>query len=157
MRTLKRILVDAEKCAGCRCCEMVCSFHHEGAFSPSHSRVTVMKEDRYGLDYPVMCHQCKQCPSVEACPAETLTKKASGTVHIDEEVCTGCGACVEACTFEAVKLDGSKAIVCDLCGGSPVCVARCPTGALEYVETGEVPVHPNAVFKALMRRWNIVA
>ncbi len=56
---MKRIKVKAELCAGCRQCEMVCSFEHFTRFSPSLSRVTVHKDDRNGLDYPVTCrHVC---------------------------------------------------------------------------------------------------
>jgi Fe-S-cluster-containing hydrogenase component 2 len=69
---LKRILVDKAQCAGCRVCELVCSYYHEGKFSPSLSRVDVIKEDKYGLDYPVFCRQCDECPPADACPVGAL-------------------------------------------------------------------------------------
>ncbi|MFQ6053443.1 MAG: 4Fe-4S dicluster domain-containing protein [Candidatus Bathyarchaeia archaeon] len=154
---MKRILVDALKCSGCRLCEMVCSLRHEARFSPSLSRVTVIKEDRYGFDYPVFCHQCDPCPSIAACPAGALTRIGDGTVHVDGESCTGCGACVEACTFDAVKLDGcSKPLICDLCGGDPACVERCPTEALSFVDYEGAFHGPEEALRGLMRRWGIV-
>ena len=152
---MRRILVDAERCAGCRLCEMVCSFHHEAKFSPGLSRVRVIKEDKHGFDYPVLCHQCDPCPSTAACPTGALTMR-EGVVHLNEEACTGCGACVEACVFDAVKLDESlKPLICDLCGGEPACVERCPTDALAFAESGEGFDSPEEVRRELMRRWGI--
>lgn len=152
---MKRIQIDAENCSGCRFCEMICSFHHEAKFSPSPSRVRVIKEDKYGLDYPVFCHQCKPCPSVDACPTGALTKSELGVIQVDGSVCNGCGACVDACIFDAVHLDeSSKPLVCDLCGGEPLCVKRCPTGALTLTDS-EGFERPEGVFRELLRRWGI--
>jgi Fe-S-cluster-containing hydrogenase component 2 len=153
---MKRLLVDSSECSGCRYCEMVCSFHHEGRFSPSLSRVTVVKEDRYGMDYPVFCRQCEDCPPIATCPTGALSKNEQGSVAVDTDACTGCGTCVEACKYGAVKLDGrSNPLICDLCGGSPVCVERCPTGALRFEESEEPSELPEEVFRGLMRRWGI--
>lgn len=153
---MRRILVDAEKCAGCRFCEMVCSFQHEERFSPSFSRMTVVKEDRYGMDYPVFCRQCDPCPAVASCPTGALKKNESNIVTLDEDGCNGCGDCVDACTFNVIKMDEVlKPLICDLCGGTPVCVERCPTGALSYVEHEFVSDRPEDVFRELRARWGI--
>ena len=154
---MKRLVVDAEKCSGCRLCEMVCSFHHDGRFSPSLSRVTVVKDDRHGMDYPLFCRQCDPCPSVEACPTGALKKTGGGIVALVEEDCIGCGACLDACTFDAIKMSMfSKPLICDLCGGSPVCAERCPTEALRFVEHGVVLDRPEDVFLKLRTRWGII-
>ncbi len=53
---------------------------------------------------------------------------------IDKQKCSGCGACVEACPFEALSLADDKAQVneaCTLCG---TCVDVCPEGALAVEE-----------------------
>ena len=152
---MKRIKVKAENCAGCRQCEMVCSFQHNKKFSPSLARVTVHKNDRDGLDYPVMCHQCRQCPPIEACPTGAISKTAEGWTWVDWQTCIGCGACVEACKYDAIKLTNEKALICDLCGGEPECVKRCPTGALEYVEAPESTETPEQAFNRLREAWNI--
>ena len=152
---MKRIAVDAERCAGCRLCEMVCSFRHEAMFGPGLSRVTVIREDKHGFDYPVLCHQCDPCPSIAACSTGALAMRG-GVVHLDEEACTGCGACVDACAYDAVKLDESlRPLVCDLCGGEPACVERCPTEALTFTEAEGGFDHPEEVRRELMRRWGI--
>jgi len=151
---LKRITVEAERCAGCRQCEMVCSFHHTMTFSPESSRVTVIKDDRLGLDYPLMCRQCSDCPPMEACPTQALTRE-EGVIMVDWQTCIGCGACVDECRHGAVKLHDEKALICDLCGGGPQCVARCPTGALSYAESPEFVETPCEAFSRLKKEWGM--
>ena len=152
---MKRLTVDAAMCAGCRFCEMVCSFHHEGRFSPSLSRVTVIKEDEFGMDYPVFCRQCRTCPPVEICPTGAL--KTDGIIMLDKEACTGCGICIEACTYNAIKMDEStKPQICDLCGGEPVCAERSPTKAIKYEEAEVLSETPEDAFRELRGRWGIV-
>ncbi len=153
---MKRLVVEAEKCSGCRLCEVVCSFAHEGVFSPRLSRVTVVKEDRHGLDYPVFCRQCESCPPTSACTTGALTRNQAGTLEVDEGSCVGCSSCVGACTYGALKLDGgSKPIACDLCGGAPACVDRCPTQALEHVESDVFTERPEEAFGRLSGMWGI--
>jgi len=151
---LKRLIVDAAMCAGCRFCEMVCSFHHEGKFSPSLSRMTVIKEDEFGMDYPVFCRQCSTCPPVESCPTGALKKDV--IIMLDKEACTGCGICIEACTYDAIKMDEStKPLICDLCGGDPVCAERCPTEAIKFGEAEVFSETPEDAFRELRGRWGI--
>lgn len=150
--TLKRIKINAETCAGCRQCEMVCSFTHTKEFSPSNSRIVVHKDDRNGLDYPVLCHQCAQCPPVEVCPTKAITTTSEGWKYIDSQKCIACGLCINACKFDAIKLK-EKAIVCNLCNGDPECVKRCPTTALQYIETPESSETPEKAFQRLREMW----
>ena len=155
---MKRILVDATQCAGCRVCELACSYHHEGLFSPSLSRIDVIKEDKYGLDYPVYCRQCDECPPANACPVRALSMGDHGATVLDEEACIGCGICADVCTYDAVRLDeASRPLICDLCGGDPMCVKKCPTNALTYEESGQVTDQPEGVFRMLRERWGIDA
>ncbi|MEW6230597.1 MAG: 4Fe-4S binding protein, partial [Bacillota bacterium] len=51
---------------------------------------------------------------------------------VDEELCSGCGLCVEACAYEARTLDLRRrvAVVNDvLCEGCGTCAVACPNGA----------------------------
>jgi Fe-S-cluster-containing hydrogenase component 2 len=134
---------------------MVCSFHKSGRFSPSLARITVIKDDRNGLDYPVICHQCNECPPVESCPVGAITKKPDGWTWVNWQICIGCGTCINSCKYNAVKLAEERAIICDLCEGNPECVNRCPTSALKYFETDESTETYVQVFGKLREIWNL--
>jgi heterodisulfide reductase subunit A2 len=64
------------------------------------------------------------------------TVVASGSVaRVDEEDCVSCGACITACTYDAISFrdtpKGKKAFVNPiLCKGDGLCNAKCPTSAI---------------------------
>ncbi|MFP3950640.1 MAG: 4Fe-4S dicluster domain-containing protein [Candidatus Bathyarchaeia archaeon] len=152
---MKRLVIDASKCAGCRICELACSFKHEGVFSPHLSRISVIKKDEYGFDYPLFCRQCDDCPPIRVCPVEALSRAEDDTIRVSDD-CTGCALCVEACTFGAVSFDGSAPLICDLCDGEPFCVEMCPTDALSFVELELFGEKVEDAKDAQLRRWGIV-
>jgi len=157
---LKRILVNVDLCSGCRLCEMVCSFSHEKAFGSSISRINVIKEDVFGFDLPVICWHCNPCNAMENCPAEALERREEGLVFVNEEKCVGCGECLETCIIGAIKLhpETSNPLICDHCGGKPLCVEKCPTKALSYIETEkQQPKLPNRILEETLRRWRKTA
>ena len=47
------------------------------------------------------CKKCGMCMK-PGCPA--MTKKADGTIYIDDTMCTGCGLCETLCKFDAIEL-----------------------------------------------------
>jgi len=69
---------------------------------------------------------------VQACPVDAI-KVEDGIVTIDEDECTACGSCVDACPFGVMRME-ETAFKCDLCGGDPTCVKFCPMGAIRYEE-----------------------
>ena len=64
------------------------------------------------------------------------TVTASGSVcEVDESKCIACGACISACTYDAIEFHdtklGQKASVnAVLCKGDGLCNAKCPTNAI---------------------------
>ena len=60
-------------------------------------------------------------------------------IFIDEEKCTACGLCVEACPQGAIALgESSPTIDQDLCTGCAACMTACPQGAIYEVEAAPV-------------------
>ncbi len=57
-------------------------------------------------------------------------------IQIDEQLCTGCGTCVDGCPQGAISLDGGVAVwSAERCNGCGVCVDACPQRAILLVET----------------------
>lgn len=139
MITLEKILLaDWTKCTGCRTCTFVCSFFHEGIFSPSVSRVRIAKQEEKGINIPIVCEHCEKPPCVAACPEGALKIGENGIVKYLRELCKFHQACVEACPYDylmVARLKGEKKLLkCDLCDGDPQCVKYCTSEALLWVE-----------------------
>ena len=144
------IVLDSETCLACRACEMACAVAHsqskellsaamEGPAPAARVRVVIGKK---GENKAIRCVHCAKPACVEACSVGALTRdEETGLVLLDQEKCTGCLQCVEACPFGAIFVigeggDGPAVVKCDLCierqeqGLGPACVEACPTGAL---------------------------
>jgi carbon-monoxide dehydrogenase iron sulfur subunit len=133
----KVLMIDYEKCTGCRLCELVCSVKHEGVSNPARSRITIVKWEMEGRYVPVVCVQCESPVCSMICPMKAVFREeTSGRVKVDHDLCIGCKMCVVACPFGGIGFDsiGGKVIKCDLCQGDPQCVRFCETGALEFVD-----------------------
>jgi carbon-monoxide dehydrogenase iron sulfur subunit len=137
----KFVVSDPDKCTGCRLCELVCSAVKEKGFSPLLSRIrTVRTEDAF-LNMSVACRLCTEPTCVKSCPRKALKKdEESGVILVDQNRCSGCSWCVEACEFGAVvsPLEKSPVAICDLCGGDPKCVEFCPKDALSLKTAEEI-------------------
>jgi Fe-S-cluster-containing hydrogenase component 2 len=70
-------------------------------------------------------------------------------ITVDQERCTGCGACVEVCPTGALYLvEGKAAVDGALCHECEACLAACPSGAIILTEQEE-PVVEAARLPAL--------
>ena len=120
-------------CTTCQSCMVVCSERHTGISSMTRSRIRVLPDPLGGDCTAEYCRQCKNAPCSEACPEGAIRFDDRIRVWlVEDDLCTGCGECVAACLFDAVKLDlvSGLASKCDLCMGAAWCVEVCPTNAL---------------------------
>lgn len=70
-------------------------------------------------------------------------------IHIDEDKCTGCGACAEACHEGAIAMVNGKAKLMreDYCDGLGDCLPACPADAIHFEER-EAPAYDEAAVLA---------
>ena len=135
----KLLLVDPEKCIGCRTCEMVCSVKHKGYTDPTKARVQVLKYNRMGDYYyniPMVCQQCETPMCMEVCPTTAINKNPeTGAYLVDTNKCVGCRLCTVACPLGAIYVDpeDKTAFKCDLCDGDPLCAKFCLQEAITFV------------------------
>jgi anaerobic carbon-monoxide dehydrogenase iron sulfur subunit len=133
----KALLINHEKCTGCRRCELVCSVYHDNVSNPAKSRIKVEKWEWEGLYIPMTCRQCVDAPCMNVCPVKAISRdEAQAAVQVDDQLCIGCRSCVAVCPFGAMNFnaDTKKVFKCDLCAGDPQCVRFCDMKAVDYVE-----------------------
>ena len=134
------ILVDPEKCIGCRTCALACSFEHDDEFNLVFSRIQPLWLKEIGKFLPYTCQQCEEPLCAEACPRKAITvDQDTGAKIVDETLCIGCRTCFYACPFGIPVVHPLKGYMnkCNLCGGSPQCVEECPREALSLVESDD--------------------
>jgi len=70
-------------------------------------------------------------------------------VKINENICNGCGLCVEGCHEGALQLiDGKARIINEVfCDGLGTCIGECPVGAIKIEERGAMPYDEITVMK----------
>ncbi len=139
----KVLMINPEKCTGCRLCELVCAVKHEGVSNPSRSRIKVMKWEMDGVYIPMACQQWQDAPCKAVCPAGALSRNDElNTIEVDQDKCIGCRSCVAVCPFGAMGFNSidRKVFKCDLCGGEPQCVRFCEVKCVEYVDVDDVAV-----------------
>lgn len=125
------LVIDINKCSGCRRCETHCSFYHSGKTGHLGARIKVEKIEGLGIDVPVVCHQCKEHYCTK-CPQNAISITERGSIEVSPTICDLCGACEKLCPIGAIQIYNEIPYVCDLCGGSPRCIEACEMDAISY-------------------------
>lgn len=141
------LLLDSHKCTGCRICEQWCAWSHFNQVTPALARLRVHKHHRQFSYQIVACAQCDPAECILACPQEAIQRDpVSFGLRLDEDLCLLCNSCVDSCPQACIQLHPIRQIplLCDLCGGDPVCARHCPEGAIRYafkVEPDQAIIH----------------
>lgn len=129
--------MDVERCTGCGQCVMACTFAQTEKFSAVDARLRLLCWEEYCLTVPIVCVQCEDAPCEVACPEGAIYRSPEcGAMVVDEEKCTACELCIEACPTQSISTDRHAGVAakCDLCGGQPACVEVCYPKALRFEE-----------------------
>ncbi|QTA90934.1 (4Fe-4S)-binding protein [Desulfonema magnum] len=134
-KTIKTIRVDADKCNGCRGCEIICSAYHAepkySSINPAKSRIQVLTHRLQNIWLPVFAG--------EYTPAECMGRDK---YVIDGKEYEECAFCRAACPSRDLFKDPDSGLPlkCDMCEGNesgPLCVEWCLNDVLTYEEREE--------------------
>jgi len=166
----KAILFDTQRCSACRGCQVACKEWNEReatttVFTGSYENPKTLSANTWirmrfnevvrdgKLSWLFTRNSCLHCTHASCaivCPVKAIEPTAEGFIHINQEWCIGCGACVQSCPFHIPHLDheGGTAMKCQACttvglnrltaGAEPACVKSCPPDALTYGNRDEL-------------------
>ena len=146
---MRRIIIEADKCKGCKNCSVACMKAHmpeDAVFSFSdpqlESRNTILLDGEKNYK-PLFCRHCEKPACAASCMSGALIKNPdTGHVLYDSEKCAQCFMCVMNCPFGVLKparTANAYVVKCDFCaadGGEPNCVKLCPTKTIYVEEVG---------------------
>lgn len=138
-----QLVIDYDRCSGCRTCEIECARRHYGVINPALSRITIYKVYP-GVDIAMFCRNCYTRPCIDACPTTPKAisiSETSGACKVDPKLCIKCFKCEDACKQQHIRFHptGQYPLLCDLCDLDPACVASCPDKALSVVPPWVAP------------------
>lgn len=139
--TRDRLVIDIERCTGCRLCQIACSMQHFGRPDPRLARIKVLQFQDPDLNIPIICMSCEDAPCIKACPVNARIREDNHCVVTVEERCIGCGACIFICPAGSPVRNPAtkKTMTCDMCledASEPWCVTSCrDEGALRLCKS----------------------
>lgn len=129
------ITFDKDKCVLCDMCSGVCSLSKLEQIKPSAACIHITRDplQSFGKASCAVCDMTHERACVDSCPADALVyDEQAGIVRFDAELCTMCESCLDACPNVSIDRENERILICDLCGGDPLCVQWCPEGALTW-------------------------
>jgi benzoyl-CoA reductase subunit BamC len=136
-KIVKTIKVEADKCNGCRACEIICSAFHAtpkySSVNPARSRIQVVSHRLKNIWLPVFAG--------EYAPAECMGRDK---YVIDGKEYDECAFCRASCPSrdQFKEPDSGLPLKCDMCESDPdlakpMCVEKCLNNVLVYEEREE--------------------
>ncbi|KAB2954306.1 4Fe-4S dicluster domain-containing protein [Heliorestis acidaminivorans] len=142
-------LFDQNRCTGCKLCARSCKQANNWEKGVEWRKV-IQDPSTKGAKMPrdktllsISCNHCAKPACASVCPVKAYSKrKEDGIVVQDQGKCVGCKYCLYACPYQALSYGEETKTVskCHFCyerqdqGEIPICVDKCPTGALQMGE-----------------------
>ncbi len=135
--------IDTLKCVGCSDCVIACQMENNVPLGFCRDWVVESVHGTYpevGLELrSERCNHCENAPCVRCCPTGASHIVDGGIVLVTQNKCIGCGACIQACPYDA-RYSHPEGYVdkCTFCnhrvaeGLDPACVAVCPTKCMYF-------------------------
>jgi molybdopterin-containing oxidoreductase family iron-sulfur binding subunit len=96
------MVIDLDKCTGCRQCTVACQSGHFVPFDQEWIKIYDITDSAgQKIHFPRPCMNCKEAPCVKVCPVNATYHNEDDIVLIDHERCIGCRMCMAACPYEA--------------------------------------------------------
>ena len=92
-------------CTGCQTCSVACKMENLTLPGCARTRITERADTAWDV---AVCMQCEDPPCVGACPVKATSKNDKGIIIVEQDACIGCGKCVEACPYDARRLNPEK-------------------------------------------------
>lgn len=158
--------IDTKKCVGCADCVVACQTENNVPHGYCRDWIVENVNGTYpSLDMKFQserCNHCENAPCVRCCPTGASHIAEGGIVLVTHNECIGCGACIEACPYDARYVHPEGYVdKCTFClhrvekGQNTACVDVCPTKCLHFGDLDD----PNSdVALALKdRSWYVLA
>jgi len=143
------MVIDQERCIGCEACSVACRLENNAVEfwvrvetqGGSEKDTSVGTFPNLTLNFlPKLCNHCLNPPCVDVCPVEAIKKRDDGPVILDQNLCTICKACSDACPYNVIYFNEKEELAekCNLCvhridlGLEPFCVICCEGQALHF-------------------------
>jgi formate dehydrogenase iron-sulfur subunit len=162
------MLMDLNKCIGCRACQTACKQCYDLPAETTRNRGSYENPPRLSAKTWTMitfnevedgdkfawvfakrqCMHCQEPACAAACIVGALRRTSAGAVVYDDHKCIGCRYCTLACPFGVPTFEWDSPVPyirkCPFCttrqsaGMEPGCAKTCPTGAITYGERDEL-------------------
>jgi Fe-S-cluster-containing dehydrogenase component len=157
--------IDTRKCVGCSDCVVACQTENNVPLGFCRDWVVEVVDGTYpNVSIELRSERCNHCdnsPCVRCCPTGASHFADGGIVLVEHNKCIGCGACIQACPYDA-RYSHPEGYVdkCTFCihrvreGKDPACVSVCPTSCMYFGDLDDpnskiVNMLKNRKFKSL--------